>query len=73
MNLNDVPRGVDICVELATAVRTIEVIFDHLLPLALLELHTFQYEGNGVDLLRPSGGWSLHTHQGDEQQQILIT
>ena len=58
LNLNDVPRGVDICVELATAVRTIKVIFDHLFPLALFELHTFQYEDNEVDLLRPSDGWS---------------
>ncbi|MHA1813353.1 MAG: hypothetical protein ACTSYX_07960 [Candidatus Thorarchaeota archaeon] len=47
--------------------------FNHLLPLTLLEPHTFQYEGNGVDLLHPSGGWSLHTHQVDEQQQILTT
>ncbi|MHA1247692.1 MAG: hypothetical protein ACTSPE_10225 [Candidatus Thorarchaeota archaeon] len=71
MNLNDVPRGVDICVELTPTARTIEVIFDHLLPLALFELHTFQYEGNGFDLLRPSGGWSSHTHQVDEQQMLI--
>ncbi|MHA1812813.1 MAG: hypothetical protein ACTSYX_05180, partial [Candidatus Thorarchaeota archaeon] len=45
--------------------------FDHILLLALFELHTFQYEHNGVDLLHPSGGWSLHTHQVDEEQQIL--
>ena len=62
LNLNDVPRGVDICVELATAVRTIEAIFDHLLPLALFELHTFQYEGNGAGLLHPNGdGSGTHT------------
>jgi len=73
LNLNDVPHGVDICVELTPTVRTTEVIFDHLFPLALFELHTFKYEDNRVDLLRPSGGWSLHTHQGDEQQQILTT
>jgi len=62
LNLNDVPRDVDICVGLTLTVRTIEVIFDHLLPLALFELHTFQYEDNGVDVLPPSGGWLWYTH-----------
>ncbi|RLI48752.1 MAG: hypothetical protein DRO73_08395 [Candidatus Thorarchaeota archaeon] len=72
MNLNDVPRGVEICVELTATARTIEVTFDHLLPLAPFELHTFQYENNGVDLLRLSDGWSWYTRQGDKEQ-ILIT
>ncbi|MHA1813674.1 MAG: hypothetical protein ACTSYX_09620 [Candidatus Thorarchaeota archaeon] len=36
-------------------------LFNHLLPLALFEPHTFQYEDYGAALLNPSGEWSWYT------------